>query len=235
MSTTTAIPGWPGLTLRDMMTLVRADVVEKSGEHITDAEIELWLNAGLSNFCLETRLLTTSHTFNSAAAGRTYELPSDFIRLEAAFYKGTELLQVDDLAIKKEFPNLNLPGTPQQCYIRGTREHTFALWLYPVPAEGEAGAIEIWMEQIPKKMEELDESPILPAPFDMAPVWYGCFMAHRKLRQRVESSDAIGMYERLKKEAIRLRMRPDRSLRAMTDVDGMGSPHPAVTIPTGTT
>lgn len=228
----TAVPGWPGLTLADMIALVRADVVEKGTDHITDDEIKLWLNAGLSNFCLESRLLTTSHTFDSAQGGRTYELPSDFIRLEAAFYEGTELLQVDDLDIKVDFANLNLQGTPKQCYIRGTREHTFALWLYPVPDEGATGAIEIWMEQIPKKMEELGESPILPAPFDMAPVWYSCFMAHRKLRQRVESTDAMVMYERLKAEAVRLRMRPDRALRTMTDMDHQGSPRSDVTIPT---
>lgn len=186
-------------TLGEVILAARSEMGEVAETFITRQEIVRWINMGMQDFCARTRLLRTSATTTSVPGVKKYALPDDFGIAEKVFYDGKELEPLDDhqLLQDTDLTNLNLQGTPESYYMRGTAGSVVSLFLHPVPSG--ALQIEAWYVSIPDEVATDDKlvTQIVQAEYVPALIHYAAERGRMKQRMLSDAKVQRQYYEEL--------------------------------------
>lgn len=167
------------MTLKEMISDVRARVRELAPRELTDDLIRHWLNEGQLDFARKTLCLASRAKSVTTAGDAVYALPSDLLRLLEVKY-GAEKLSEIPLA-----DAVDTEGVPTGYAKLGQT----SILLSPVPSA--EGQLEIIYYQTPDKLVNPGDESILPTTCHEAVVLYATIRAYEATPNLAESQVAV--------------------------------------------
>ncbi|HOF41270.1 MAG TPA: hypothetical protein PLD73_14455 [Candidatus Hydrogenedentes bacterium] len=167
------------MTLKEMISDVRARVRELAPRELTDDLIRHWLNEGQLDFARKTLCLASRAKSVTTAGDAVYALPSDLLRLREVKY-GVEKLFEIPLA-----DAVDTEGVPTGYAKLGQT----SILLSPVPSA--EGQLEIIYYQTPDKLVNPGDESILPTTCHEAVVLYATIRAYEATPNLTEGQIAV--------------------------------------------
>jgi len=167
------------MTLKEMISDVRARVRELAPRELTDDLIRHWLNEGQLDFARKTLCLASRAQSVTTAGDAMYALPSDLLRLREVKY-GAEKLSEIPLA-----DAVDTEGVPTGYAKLGQT----SILLSPVPSA--EGQLEIIYYQTPDKLVNPGDESILPTTCHEAVVLYATIRAYEATPNLTEGQIAV--------------------------------------------
>ena len=167
------------MTLKEMISDVRARVRELAPRELTDDLIRHWLNEGQLDFARKTLCLASRAKSVTTAGDAVYALPSDLLRLREVKY-GAEKLSEIPLA-----DAVDTEGVPTGYAKLGQT----SILLSPVPSA--EGQLEIIYYQTPDKLVNPGDESILPTTCHEAVVLYATIRAYEATPNLTEGQIAV--------------------------------------------
>lgn len=196
------------MTLGTMIAEVRSEVAEPNPGFMTDAEITRWLNVGLSDFCIWSRILNSSSTVPSQAGKKDYTLDPRYMQMRKVFYDGNRLrpLTYEQVLSLSDRANIDYQDVPKYYYFMGSATTFRCLFLYPVPSVG-GKTIEMWYIAKPLTLINTTDVPVLDPDYHHAIILFAVSKAHQKQRQFEEARRIRDEYDKIRDLAMSRRVR----------------------------
>ena len=167
------------MTLKEMISDVRARVRELAPRELTDDLIRHWLNEGQLDFARKTLCLASRAQRVTTAGNAMYALPSDLLRLREVKYGAEKLFEIP-LA-----DAVDTEGVPTGYAKLGQT----SILLSPVPSA--EGQLEIIYYQTPDKLVNPGDESILPTTCHEAVVLYATIRAYEATPNLTEGQIAV--------------------------------------------
>jgi hypothetical protein len=125
------------------------------------------INEGERRYCILTKYSTKKDTsYNTVIAQQEYTLPIDYGTIEAIFYKGQQLEEID---IQDTIDTAVNSGAPTSYFVRQN-----VIGLYPVP--NAIGALTIIYQSIGGQMVDDTATPVIPVEDHYLLVQYAAYL-----------------------------------------------------------
>lgn len=167
------------MTLKEMISDVRARVRELAPRELTDDLIRHWLNEGQLDFARKTLCLASRARSVTTAGDAMYALPADLLKLREVKHDGERLPEIPLAGA------VDAEGLPTG-YVRLGQT---SILLSPVPNESKA--LEIAYYQTPDKLVKLDDESVLPVTCHEAVALFAVVRAHEATPNLMESQVAV--------------------------------------------
>lgn len=169
------------MTLKQMISDVRARVRELAPKELTDDLIRHWLNEGQKDFARRTLCLASKAETVAAKGVAVYALPDDAVRVQSVKFDG---------AVMGEIPLVeceDTEGAPVNYAMLGSR----SIQLSPAPDEDNELNLEITYFQTPAPMVNPTDESGLPVWMHAAVVLYAVVLAYRSSPNVTEAQMAV--------------------------------------------
>jgi hypothetical protein len=153
---------------------------------VSPSQITALLNKAQRLLCLEGQILLSCAKTSTVAAQETYNLPSDYLKIECVFIEGRiEPLRPIDVTWRD---GTSRQGTPDRYWIWGSNvngANQYVIGLNDVPSTNGSNDLEVFYRQLPQKMvHSVDGTPVAPEaiqPWQDAMVDYALMLIYRRL------------------------------------------------------
>lgn len=195
------------MDLTEMIAECRSELQEPNPGFFTDREFTRWINLGLSDFCVKTRILKSNSTVPSQIGKKDYSLDPRYMQMRKVFYDGRRLrpLSWEQLLVLADRTDMDLQDVPKHYYFMGSATTFTCLYLYPVPSA--VKQIEMWYIAKPLTLVTGTDTPLLDPDYHHAICLFAVAKGHQKQRQFEEARRIREEYAEIRDLAMSRRVR----------------------------